>query len=215
LGFINAHRENKGRLIEKGLLQKLIQFARERGQLISRTKGSCSPYLWCALVIGYECRLRGIETNSLTDAHILDEGILCQRTKGSRTNITVWNDQLRDAVSYLISRRKQIWDRKKYPTPVKPEDRHLFINQTGGILNKSSLDSSFTRFIRMAIDEGIIEESQRFGLHDLKRRGTTDTKGTRAEKQEAAGWKNESMVDIYDHSVPLVNPVTCTNKEQK
>ena len=104
---------------------------------------------------------------------------------------------------------------KRCPTLVKPEDRYLFINQTGGPLNKSSLDSAFTRFMRMAITEGIIEDSQRLGLHDLKRRGTTDTQRTRAEKQEAAGWKNQDMVDIYDYSIPLVNPVTYIKKERK
>jgi site-specific recombinase XerC len=202
------------RLPDSQVLIKLIELAKARGKLKGHVKGSCAPYLWCSFVIGYECRLRGIETNSLTDAHILDEGILCQRTKGSRTNITSWNIQLRDAVDCLVERRKQIWDKKRCPTPVRPEDRHLFINQTGGPLNKSSLDSAFTRFMKMAIDEGIIEESQRFGLHDLKRRGTTDTQGTRAEKQEAAGWKSQDMVDIYDCSIPLVNPVTFIKKEQ-
>jgi hypothetical protein len=58
------------------------------------------------------------------------------------------------------------------------------------------------------LSEGAIEESQRFGLHDLKRRGTTDTQGTRADKQEAAGWKDADMVDIYDFSIPVVKPVS-------
>ena len=196
------------RLPSKQTLNRLIMLAQERGGFLSHKKGSCTPYLWPALVIGYECRLRGIETNSLTDAHLLDEGLLCERTKGSRTNITTWNDNLRQAVSHLQKRRSEIWGRKKRPAPINSRDRYLFVNETGGPLAKSSLDSAFTRFMQMAINEGVITEEQRFGLHDLKRRGTTDTKGTRADKQEATGHKSASMMEIYDYSIPVVKPVS-------
>jgi len=149
-----------------------------------------------------------IETSKLTDADLLPGGILCNRTKGSRTNITEWNDKLREAIDYLKTRRQEIRDKKKCPIPARPEDRYLFVSESGTPLVKSSLDSSWKRFITLMLKAEIIEESQRFGLHDLKRRGTTDTKGTRAEKQEAGGWKNEEMVDIYDHSIPTVKPVS-------
>ncbi|RMQ96179.1 Prophage PSPPH06, site-specific recombinase phage integrase protein [Pseudomonas savastanoi pv. glycinea] len=46
---------------------------------------------------------------------------------------------------------------------------------------------------------------ERFGLHDLKRRGITDTVGNRAVKQEASGHRDEAMMDVYDLSLPLVN----------
>jgi len=57
------------------------------------------------------------------------------------------------------------------------------------------------------IDEEVMTKDQRFGLHDSKRRGTTDTKGRQA-KQEAAGWKEKSMVDKYDFEVSVVKPVS-------
>lgn len=76
----------------------------------------------------------------------------------------------------------------------------------GGALQKSSLDTAWQRFITEAIKDGVIIPEQRFGLHDLKRRGITDTAGTRAEKQEASGHRDESMMDVYDLSLPLVNP---------
>ncbi len=127
--------------------------------------------------------------------------------KGSRTNLTEWNQVLRDAIQCLKDRRSKIWDKRSTPL-LKPEDRYLFVNETGGPLRKSSLDTAFNRFIRTAIKEEYITEKQRFGLHDLKRRGTTDTKGTRADKQEATGHRSQSMMDIYDHSIPVVNPVS-------
>lgn len=35
-------------------------------------------------------------------------------------------------------------------------------------------------------------------------RGITDTKGTRADKQEGSGHRSANMMDTYDLSVPLV-----------
>jgi hypothetical protein len=52
----------------------------------------------------------------------------------------------------------------------------------------------------------VITAEQRFALHDLKRRGITDTVGTRAEKQEASGHRDPKMMDVYDHSLPVVSP---------
>ena len=119
----------------------------------------------------------------------------------------MWNESLRHATNYLIKRRNKIWDKRSLPVPVKADSRFLFVNETGGKLAKSSLDSAFTRLIKLAIKEKVITEDQRFGIHDLKRRGTTDTKGTRADKQEATGHKSASVVDIYDKSISLVKPV--------
>ena len=124
---------------------------------------------------------------------ITDEGIELRRAKGSRTNIVLWNQNLKTAVDSLLNRRQVIWDKRSFPIPVKSENRYLFVNETGGKLIKSSMDTAFNRLIRLAIDAGVIEESQRFGMHDLKRRGTTDTIGTRAEKQEMTGHKSAAM----------------------
>ena len=60
----------------------------------------------------------------------------------------------------------------------------------------------------MAIEEKVMTEEQRFGLHDLKRRGVTDTKGTRADKQNATGHKQESMMDVYDIEISFVKPTS-------
>ena len=80
----------------------------------------------------------------------------------------------------------------------------------GGQLQKSSLDSTWQRFITRAIKEGVITEEQRFALHDLKRRGITDTPGDRKQKQDASGHRDEAMLDIYDFSLPAY-PLPLTN----
>ncbi len=57
-----------------------------------------------------------------------------------------------------------------------------------------------------ALDEGVITEEERFGLHALKRRGITDTQGNREERQEASGHRSRQVFDIYDFSLPIVKP---------
>jgi hypothetical protein len=54
------------------------------------------------------------------------------------------------------------------------------------------------RLMSEAIDAKIITQEQRFTLHPVKRRGVTDTKGNRSDKQTASGHKDEKMLDIYD-----------------
>ena len=84
---------------------------------------------------------------------------------------------------------------------MRPEHRYLLVNASGDEIKQSS----WRRFMELAIKEEIIAKEQWFGLHDMKRRGATDTKGTKAEKMEATGHHSRQMLDIYDHSVPHVD----------
>lgn len=43
------------------------------------------------------------------------------------------------------------------------------------------------------------EKGERFGLHGLKHRGVTDSKG---DKQEASGHKTRAMMEHYNHELP-------------
>lgn len=203
------------RLPDKDVLQNLIKFARAnaggRGQ-----EGSVAPYLWAMIVIGYRCRLRPIEVRTLTDANDLKEGIQTNRRKGSRDNITEWSPELREAWDYLVARRKAIWEDEKStqkgrpanrrPVPFRAEDRPLVVNHAGEPLLKSTFNSAWRRLLDSAVKAEVMSDDHRFGAHDLKRRGITDTPGTRGEKQQASGHKNEAMLDVYDYSVPLVKP---------
>jgi len=55
-----------------------------------------------------------------------------------------------------------------------------------------------------ALGGNVIVSDERFGLHDMKRRGVTDSEGTRADKRESSGHRSESMMDVYDLTVPVV-----------
>nr|WP_239985040.1 integrase [Pseudomonas congelans] len=150
--------------------------------------------------------MRGIETITLTDAHELAEGIMTNRRKGSRDNIVRWTPRLRAAWEGAKVYRAKVWANKSTVVPIRPDRRYIIVASHGGSLRKSSLDTAWRRFISSAIEDDIITEEQRFGIHALKRRGITDTAGTRADKQEASGHRDQAMLDVYDHSIPIVNP---------
>ncbi|QEY74123.1 site-specific integrase [Pseudomonas denitrificans (nom. rej.)] len=194
------------RLPSHRVMLRLIERAQELGRLKRGQAGACPAYLGYVMELAYLCRLRGIETVTLTDANELPEGILTNRRKGSRDNIVTWTPRLRAAWEGAKAHRAAIWAAKSIPSPIAPERRHIIVAAHGGALQKSSLDTAWQRFITTAIEAGIITAGERFGLHDLKRRGITDTPGTRADKQEASGHRDESMLDIYDLSRPLVAP---------
>ena len=204
---VEAPAERKQRrLPSHEVMQRLIERARELGQLKRGQKNAVPPHLCLVMELAYLCRLRGIEVVTLTDANELPDGVLTNRRKGSRDNVVTWTPRLRAVWEAAKARRAQIWEDRKTVEPTKPELRFIITAEHGGPLGKSGLDTAWQRFIRNAIEAGVITEEQRFGLHDLKRRGITDTPGTRADKQEASGHRDESMLDIYDLSVPKVAP---------
>lgn len=182
----------------------VVKFAHARGQLGHAVIGSCPSYLWAVADIAYLCRLRGIEVVTLTEGAADKEGIRTNRRKGSRDNIVTWTPRLRTAWDSLIARRDEIWTRKSSPIPIRADQRPLVVSIDGARLGKSSLDSAWQRLMALAIEANIITADQRYGLHDLKRRGITDTAGTRADKQEASGHRSANMMDTYDLSVPVV-----------
>jgi site-specific recombinase XerC len=208
---IEAPKERKQRrLPDTVVMSKLIAFAYQQGQLKRGQTGACSPYLWYVMEISYLCRLRGIETITLTDENELEEGVLTNRRKGSRDNIVRWTPRLRAAWAAAKAVRAEVWGRKKVPVPMRADQRHLIVSAAGGPWSKSGLDTAFQRLVIQALEKGLMTEEQRFELHDFKRKGKgkgiTDTVGTRADKQEASGHRDEAMMDVYDLSLPTVNP---------
>lgn len=202
---IEAARERKQRRQPDPVaVKRLTEFAKLRGARKAHTAGSCAPYLWMVIELGYLCRLRPIETLTLADSHVLPTGIHTNRRKGSKDSLVQWNPRLRAVVA--AARELRDTETLGKVVPIHAHERRLFVAQDGGPLSKSGLESAWDRLIKSAIAAGIITPEQRFGLHDLKRKGITDTPGTRGEKQLASGHKTEAMLDTYDYSVPAVKP---------
>ena len=206
---IELPKERKHRpMPSPALYGRLVAFAQERGNFQSRTKGSVCHYIWKILEVDYLCRLRGIESRTMTEDKIQQEGIECERTKGSNTNIITWNDRLRFAINEALKTRDSIWAKKKRPVNLKSEERLVFVNEAGDAISATAWQTAWRRFLKLAIREGLMTKEDWFGLHGIKRKGITDTEGTKADKQAASGHKSLAMVDIYDQSLTVVKPTS-------
>jgi site-specific recombinase XerC len=205
-GVAQAKEKRERKLPDPAAVTKMLVFLQERASVALRRPGACAPYLWIAIELAFLCRLRGIEVITLTDEHALPEGVLTNRRKGSRDNIVAWTPRLRAVWDAALELRSATWERRRMPTPIHAKDRPLLVGLKGERIRKGSFDSAWQSAITRAIDEGIITPEQRFAPHGMKRRGITDTLGTRQEKQVASGHKSEAMLDVYDFSKPVVRP---------
>ncbi|MEW5508193.1 site-specific integrase [Pseudomonas antarctica] len=206
LGIEAPVERKQRRLPNHQVMDTLIDRAIARGLLIRGEKGGCPEYLGYVMELAYLCRLRGIEVVTLTDENELESGVLTNRRKGSRDNIVRWTPRLRKAWDNAKAYRAKVWAKRRTAIPILPSRRNIIVASHGGPLRKSSLDTAWQRFITLALVDEIITPEQRFALHDLKRRGITDTVGTRADKQEASGHRDPKMMDVYDYSIPTVSP---------
>lgn len=203
-GVVQATEVNKVRVPDIATYTRVLEFARERGQLSTRTPGAVPPYLWICMELAYLCRLRGIEVDTLTDANITEAGLLTNRRKRSNDGLMSWHPRLRAAVDAALEIRQAAMERKRRPVPLRPQDRQLIVTYDGTPLTKSGLDSAWQRMMLKAVEAGVLAKEERFGLHAMKHRGVTDTTGHLGDKQQAAGHKSQQMTQRYNHSLPTI-----------
>lgn len=174
--------------------------------MLSIAKDSNYWYVPVCMEIAYLCRMRLSEVLDLADANELPNGLLIKRRKGSRDNITIWNDRLSAAWKTAVSKRNAILLERKQPHPIKPEDRFVFISErTGDKIQVSSLKTALSR-IGTATELAAKEQGinfVRFTFHDLKRKGISDTVGN---KLDASGHRTASMLNVYDVKLKTVTP---------
>lgn len=204
-GVEQVRERKRQRLPENDAYKAVLKYAMQRAAITPNTKGSIASYLPWFLELTYLCRLRGIETLTLTIHHATKHGVETNRRKGSRDNVVKWTPRLRKAWDGALAYRQGILEKKAKQGVVLKADPALFLNRDGRPLDKSGLDTLWQRFIHEAMDDKVITEAQRFSPHDLKRKGITDTSGTGAEKKDAAGL-SEGMMKTYDKARPLVKP---------
>lgn len=178
-------------------------YAKECSARGPRARGAVPAYLWAAMELAYQARLRGIEVLTLADAHVDGDVLRTNRRKGSRDNLVRKGAETEEAIAMLRARRAAIWEKNGGVIPIRAEDRYLFVSEDGERLTEDSWQTAWGRMMRNAVTDRVITPDQRFGLHSLKHRGITDTKG---DKQRASGHKSKSMVDRYDHELPIVDP---------
>jgi hypothetical protein len=201
-----ADEKGEHQMPEEAVHEAMVLFARERGALAAHAKGSLPRYVAPALALAYNLRLRGIELTDLTDAHGTEEAVLCNRRKGSRANLTRWNDDLRQAWAELQAYRSARWKAHRREEPRRPEERFLLVDEAGMPLRRDALRQAMARLKELALEAGVLKPGQKFGLHGLKHRGITDTEGNIGDKQEAAGHVERKMTQRYAHDLPVVAP---------
>lgn len=197
---------NPAKGIEKAKERKLRRLPTNLTHMavLQYARANHEDYLWIFMELAYLLRLRGIEVLTLSDAHETPEGVQTNRRKGSRDTLVLWSPRLRAAWDAAKTRRRRVWDARRRSSPIKPEDRMILVNAKGAAITKRALDQLWQNMIAKAIAAGTLAEADRFGPHDLKRKGITDTQGTRHDKRQASGHRTESMMDVYDLSVPEV-----------
>lgn len=184
------------------VFRKVQAYAKECSARGARAKGAVPAYLWAAMELAYQARLRGIEVLTLTDAHVDGEVLRTNRRKGSRDNLVRKGAETEAAIAMLRARRAAIWEKNGGVIPIRAEDRYLFVSEDGERLTEDGWQTAWGRMMRNAVKDGILCQEDRFGLHSLKHRGVTDTKG---DKRLASGHKTNAMLHLYDHEIPTVN----------
>ncbi|MDP6651285.1 MAG: hypothetical protein QGF90_04105 [Gammaproteobacteria bacterium] len=113
---------------------------------------------------------------------------------------------LKEAVDFALAKRSEIWERIGKVIPFDSEDRPLIVGYTDGTkVTKDNWKNAWDRFTTLAIKEGVITKKEYFSLHDMKRRGVTDTDGTREERKDASGHKTDEAFDCIpsEHMGPI------------
>lgn len=164
-------------------------------------------YVAPAMELAYLCRMRMCEVMDLTDANEQDNGLIIYRRKGSKTNITEWQPRLRAIWDELKQKRTTILTDRKQPSPIRADQRHLFISErTGDKLDISSLQTAMQRINALAKDQAQKEgvEFTHFTFHDLKRKGISDTSAP--DRMASAGHRSPEMMKVYDVKPDVVKP---------
>jgi len=164
----------------------------EEYQLQYDLAGKFCPYLQPFYELSYLCAQRSIEARNLMKSDILEEGILIDRRKGSKTNIIKWSKRLKAAVKQALALHKQ-------SKIISMEDTHLLVNTQGYRIRRSALNSACGRLRKFIKDSGMKHEY--WAPHDLKRKGLSD-----AKNKNIAGHKTEQMKQRYNVKIDSIKP---------
>ncbi|MBU0730404.1 MAG: hypothetical protein KKA70_11745 [Proteobacteria bacterium] len=145
------------------------------------------PYIPIGMEIAFLCRARLGEILDLQDTNLLEDGLLLQRSKKSKTQIITWSPRLKAAIKAAQKLKGVSW--RKY----------ILHNKHGLRIKEHAFKSAWQRLIHRCLEKGLEE---RFTFHDLKAKGVSDFEG---DKQLASGHKTAAMVEVYDRKPKNVN----------
>lgn len=144
--------------------------------LLQIAQAQATPYLAIAMELAYLCRARRGEVLSLRRECLTPEGILLERGKGSRGEITLWTPRLTE-----VAQQAQTL----HPETISP---WLLYNKDGSAIRGRQLEQAWKRAMKKAIAQGV----EPFTFHDIKAKGITD------HPKKHGGHKSEKMQAVYD-----------------
>lgn len=142
-----------------------------------------NPMFAHALELAYLCRARRGEVFSMTLDNILEDGLLLDRAKGSKSDVILWSPRLKQAVEGC----KTIYPNA--PTPIM--GAYLLHGKNGKQYAESALNSAWQRVMKKAKEQFGL--TSHFTFHDIKACGCTDS-----DLENAGGHKSKKMAAIYD-----------------
>lgn len=135
---------------------------------------SCgSQSLAVVMELAYLLRGRVSEVLALQRSDVTEKGVLLRRTKGSKSEVTLWSDRLSQAVSAAKALHQG------------RISRFLIHDKSGDRIKYPAIRSAFVR----AREKAGLQKP--FTLHDIKAKGITD------HKQHAGGHRSARMRDVY------------------
>jgi integrase len=145
-----------------------------------------TPYLAIAMELAYLLRGRIGEVLALRKEHLLEDGVLLQRAKGSKDEITQWSDRLQRAIDAA---------EKLHPATISPWVLH---NADGSPISYNAYKESWQRCRHKMIESGAMPADDQFTFHDLKARGITD------HPTKHGGHRSKKMQAVYDRLPDLI-----------
>jgi len=124
-GIKKVKEKRDHRMPGRDVFRRVQDYARRCSERGAREKGALPVYLWAAMELAYQARLRGIEVRTLTDHHVEGEVLQTNRRKGSRDNLVRKGEQTEAAIQVLQDRRATIWAKRginQFNAPLPPQD---------------------------------------------------------------------------------------------
>ena len=153
-----------------------------------RAKSLAPPWLQVAMDLSYICRARRGEVLALTLDDIKDDGLLINRSKGSKAEVTQWTPALRSVVDKARS--------------LSGSGDYLVRTERGPI-QVSQFDSAWRRLMAKVSNMG----GAKFSYHDIKAKGLSDM------HEPWAGHKSDSMLDAYVRTPRKITPDYADNAD--
>lgn len=145
---------------------------------------SAPHYIYPMMEIAYLCRARRVEILSLKKNQVIEEGLLLNRAKGSKTQIIGITPRLKTTL-------------QKCNTAEQINSVWLIHDKRGQKIRDETFKSAWNRLMKKLKEQGY----EGFTFHDLKAKGVSDFDG---DKMKASGHKTLSMLNVYDRKLEVV-----------